>query len=81
MKLEPPEDKKILEKIFTDKFWNNGRWVPLNHKPLNGLVDKSMQNKKVKMYYGITSTTFGTGTQNVRRVDFPSSAHFSLPGK
>ena len=40
-----------------------------------------MQNKKVKMYYGITSTTFGTGTQNVRRVDFPSSAYFSLRGK
>ena len=32
-------------------------------------------------YYGITSTRFGTGTQNVRRVDFPSSAYFSLPGK
>ena len=73
MKLEPPEDKKKLEKIFTDKFWNNGRCVPLNHK--------SMQNKKVKMYHGISSTTFGTGTQNVRRVDFPSSAYFSLPGK
>ena len=40
-----------------------------------------MQNKKVKMYHGISSTTFGTGTQNVRRVDFPSSAYFSLPGK
>ena len=33
------------------------------------------------MYYGETSTSFGTGTQNVRRVDFPSTEHLSLPGK
>ena len=26
----------------------------------------------------ITSTIFGTGTQNVRRVDFPSAAYFSF---
>ena len=32
-------------------------------------------------YYDIISATFGTGTQNVRHVDFPSSAYFSLPGK
>ena len=32
-------------------------------------------------YYGITSTTFGNGTQNVRRVDFSRSAYFNLPGK
>ena len=32
-------------------------------------------------YYGITSTTFGTETQNERRVDFPSLAYFILPGK
>ena len=32
-------------------------------------------------YYGIIAATFGTGTQNVRRVDFPISACFSLPGK
>ena len=32
-------------------------------------------------YYRITSTTFGTGTQTIRRVDFPISANFSLPGK
>ena len=25
-------------------------------------------------YYGLTSTTFGTRTQSVRRVDFPSPA-------
>ena len=29
-------------------------------------------------YYGIASTTFDTGTQNVRRVNFPNS---SLSGK
>ena len=29
----------------------------------------------------MTSTTFGTGTQNVRRFDFPSLAYFSLPEK
>ena len=33
------------------------------------------------MYYGITSTAFGTGTHNERRVDFPSSIYVSLPGK
>ena len=33
------------------------------------------------LWYNPTSTTLGTGTQNVRRVDFPSSAYFSLPGK
>ena len=32
-------------------------------------------------YYDITSKAFGTGTQNVRCVDFLSSAYFSLPGK
>ena len=32
-------------------------------------------------YYVITSTSFGTGTQNIRRIDFPSSAYFSHPGK
>ena len=32
-------------------------------------------------YYRITSTTFGTGTQTIRHVDFPISANFSLPGK
>ena len=32
-------------------------------------------------YYGIISATFGTGAQNVRRVDFPSSTYFSVPGK
>ena len=32
-------------------------------------------------YYGITSTIFGTGTQNIRRIDFLDSAYFSLPGK
>ena len=31
-------------------------------------------------YYGITSKTFGTGTQNIRRINFPSLACFSLPG-
>ena len=31
-------------------------------------------------YYGITSTAFGTGTQNVRLVDFSSSDYFSLSG-
>ena len=30
-------------------------------------------------YYGITSTTFGAGTENIRHVDFPSSACSSLP--
>ena len=29
-------------------------------------------------YYGITSTSFGTGTQ---RVSFPTLAYLSLPGK
>ena len=28
-----------------------------------------------------TQTTFGSGTHNVRNVDFPSSAYFRLPGK
>lgn len=28
------------------------------------------------MYYGIISTTFSTGTQNVRRPGFPSSVYF-----
>ena len=37
--------------------------------------------KSGQKYYGITSTTFGTGTQNVRRVDFPSLGYFSLPKK
>ena len=32
-------------------------------------------------YYGIASITFGTGTQNVRRVNFPSSTYVSLSGK
>ena len=32
-------------------------------------------------YYGITLTAFDTGTQNVKRVDFPSSAYFSFPEK
>ena len=32
-------------------------------------------------YYGIISTTFATGTQNVRCIDFPSFACFSLRGK
>ena len=32
-------------------------------------------------YYCINSTAFGTGTQNVRRVDFSSEACFSLAGK
>ena len=31
--------------------------------------------------YGITSTTFGTGTHNIRCVEFPGSAFFRLPGK
>ena len=31
-------------------------------------------------YYGITSTAFGTGTQNVRSVDFSNSANFNLLG-
>ena len=30
---------------------------------------------------GITSTAFGTETQIVRHVNFPSSACFNLPGK
>ena len=55
--------------------------VQLNQKPRYGFVDKSMQNKRIKVLSRITSTTFGTGPQNVRRVDFPSSAYFSLPGK
>ena len=63
--------------MFTDILWNN-RGVRLNHKPWYGFVDKSIQNRGYK-YYDITSTTFGTGTQNVRRVDFPSSAYFSPP--
>ena len=32
-------------------------------------------------YYGITSIAFGTGTQSVRCVDFPSSAYFTLAEK
>ena len=36
-----------------------------------------MQNKRYKCY-GITSTTFGTGTKNVQRVDFTSLAVFSV---
>ena len=39
-----------------------------------------MQNKRYK-YYGISSTTFDIGTQNVRHIDFWSSPCFSLPGK
>ena len=43
-----------------------------------------MQNKRiwyyVLWYYGITSKTFGTDTQNVIRVDFQSSGYFGLPG-
>ena len=31
-------------------------------------------------YYGENSATFGTGTQNVRRIDFPSSRYLSFPG-
>ena len=31
-------------------------------------------------YYGVTSTIFGSGTQNVRRVDFPGLSYVSLPG-
>ena len=44
------------------------------------MQNKFMQNKKYK-YYSITSTSFGTGTQNVRYLDFTSSAYFNLPGK
>ena len=32
-------------------------------------------------YYGITSATFGAGTQNKRCVNFRSSAYFNLAGK
>ena len=41
----------------------------------------SIKSLTLMQCYGITSTAFGTGTQNVRRVDFPSSACFSLPIK
>ena len=58
-----------------DTFWNNGRCVQLNHKRWDDFVDKSVP------YFDITSTTFGTGTQNVRCIDFPSSVYFSPPGK
>ena len=40
-----------------------------------------MQNKRTEVLWYKTSTTFDIGTQNVRGIDFPSLASFSLPGK
>ena len=54
-------------------FWNKGRRVRLNRKPWYDYVDK--YRTRGYKYYGIILKTFGTGTQNIRRVDF------SLPGK
>ena len=49
-----------------------------NHKPQYGFVYKPCRIRGCK-YYGITLTIFGT--VNLIRVDFPSSAYFSFPGK
>ena len=63
-----------------DTFWNNRRCVQLNHKPWHDFVDESVQKRDYK-YDDITSTTFDTETQNVRRVSFPSLPYVSLFGK
>ena len=47
----------------------------------NTLLFISLCRIRVCKFYGIASTTFGTGTKNVRRVDLPNSAYFSLPGR
>ena len=53
------------------------------HSTINPDTDLQINLSRIRAckYDGLTSTTFGTGTQNVRCVDFPSSAYFSLPGK
>ena len=65
---------------FCGHILNDRKYVRLNINPDTGL-QRSLCRIKGYEYYGITSTRFGTGTENVRRVDFPSSAYFSLPGK
>ena len=57
-----------------------GLSVSLDHKPDKVLSINLCRMREYK-YYGITSTTFGTGTHNIRCVEFPGSAFFRLPGK
>ena len=65
--------------ITVKKAWSFTHTFTSN-KPCYCFVDKLCRIRG-KKYFGIASTAFGTETQNVRRVDFPSSAYFSHPGK
>ena len=73
---------KLLSHYLYSAFFyhSKGRCVPLNYKPCHGFAVKSMQSKNI-YYYDINSTTFGTATQNVRRINFSSIAYFSLSAK